>query len=169
MYLPTHLLTYLVTCLLTYLLTYLRAYLLTYLLTFLPTYLLTYLPTYLLTYLLTYVPTYLPTYLLTYLLSYLPTFLLTQSLTYLLTYLLTNNHSTETALLKVTNDIMMEINSQHAVLLVLLDLSAAFDIVDRSVFLAQTSNFIWNFWSTIRLAKVVLVSKKSCFHSRRPL
>ena len=32
------------------------------------------------------------------------------------------NHSTETALLKVTNDILMEMNSQHAVLLVLLDL-----------------------------------------------
>ena len=38
------------------------------------------------------------------------------------------NHSTKTALLKVTNDILMEMNSQRAVLLVLLDLSATFDI-----------------------------------------
>ena len=38
------------------------------------------------------------------------------------------NHSTETALLKVTNNILMEMNSQRAVLLVLPDLSAAFDI-----------------------------------------
>ena len=38
------------------------------------------------------------------------------------------NHSTKTALLKVTNDILMEMNSQHAVLLVLLDLSTAFEI-----------------------------------------
>ena len=39
--------------------------------------------------------------------------------------------------MKVTNDIMMEINCQHAVLLVLPDLSAAFDIVDRSVLLRR--------------------------------
>ena len=41
------------------------------------------------------------------------------------------NYSTETALLKVTNDILMEMNSRHAVLLVFLDLSVAFDTVDH--------------------------------------
>ena len=38
-------------------------------------------------------------------------------------------HSTETALLKVKNDILMSMDEQHVTLLVLLDLSAAFDTI----------------------------------------
>ena len=38
-------------------------------------------------------------------------------------------HSTETALLKVKNDILMSMDKQHVTLLVLLDLSAAFDTI----------------------------------------
>ena len=50
------------------------------------------------------------------------------------------NHSTETALLKVKNDILMNMNDQHVTLLVLLDLSAAFDTVHHDILIARLKN-----------------------------
>ena len=51
-------------------------------------------------------------------------------------------HSTETALLRVKNDILMNMDKQHVTLLVLPDLSAAFDTVDHTVLLRRmNSNF----------------------------
>ena len=52
----------------------------------------------------------------------------------------TANHSTETALLKVTNDILLSLDERKCVLLVLLDISAAFDTIDHNVFLARLTN-----------------------------
>ena len=43
------------------------------------------------------------------------------------------NFSTETLLLKVKNDLLMNMNKQHVTLLVLLDLSAAFDTIDHKM------------------------------------
>ena len=43
--------------------------------------------------------------------------------------------STETALLKVQNDILMSMDNKQVTLLVLLDLSAAFDIVEHCILL----------------------------------
>ena len=47
------------------------------------------------------------------------------------------NHSTETALLRVKNDILMNMNKGHVTLLVFLDSSAAFDTVDHSSLLTS--------------------------------
>ena len=46
-------------------------------------------------------------------------------------------HSTETLLLKFKNDILLNMNKQHVTLVVLLDLSAAFDTVDHMILLRR--------------------------------
>ena len=51
-------------------------------------------------------------------------------------------HSTETALVRVANDILLNMNSQRVTLLVLFDLSAAFDTVDHAILLNRlTTDF----------------------------
>ena len=52
------------------------------------------------------------------------------------------NHSMETALVKVTNDIVMKMNSQQMTLLVILDLSAAFDTVNHNILLTRLNEEI---------------------------
>ena len=49
-------------------------------------------------------------------------------------------YSTETALLRVMNDILLKMNSQQVTLLVLLDLSAAFDAVNHEVLLDRVQS-----------------------------
>ena len=46
------------------------------------------------------------------------------------------NHSTETALMRIQNDILMTPGNKRGVLLFLLDLTAAFDTVDHTLLLA---------------------------------
>jgi hypothetical protein len=51
-------------------------------------------------------------------------------------------HSTESALIKVKNDIMFSLDANRAVLLVLLDLSAAFDTIDHNILITRLSERI---------------------------
>ena len=51
-------------------------------------------------------------------------------------------HSTETALLRVHNDVFANMDNRSATVLVLLDLSAAFDTIHHSVLFDRMENII---------------------------
>jgi len=54
-----------------------------------------------------------------------------------------SGHSTETALLRLKNDMLMTINGMKAVILVLLDLSAAFDTIDHEIMNSRLERLLW--------------------------
>ena len=54
------------------------------------------------------------------------------------------NHSTKTALLRVRNDLLCILDERKAAILVLLDLSAAFDTIDLTSMLNWPQRPVWN-------------------------
>ncbi len=73
-------------------------------------------------------------------------------------------HSTETALIRVHNDILCAIDNRQAVVLILLDLSAAFDTVDHSVLLTRLSSRFGICGSALAWIKSYLSNRKQCVH-----
>ena len=71
-------------------------------------------------------------------------------------------HSTETALLRVHNDILSAVDKGNGVGLILLDLSAAFDTVDHTIFLTFLEDCIGLKGSPLSLLRSYLTNRKQC-------
>ena len=70
-------------------------------------------------------------------------------------------HRTETALLKVTNDILLKMNSQEVTLLVTLDLRSAFDTVNHQILLRRLQNEFGNHGKVLDLAQIIPAQQRS--------
>ena len=71
-------------------------------------------------------------------------------------------HSTETALLRVQNDILTSIDQKRGAFLILLDLSAAFDTVDHDLLLSFLENNIGLTGSVLSLFQTYLSGRPQC-------
>ena len=71
-------------------------------------------------------------------------------------------HSTETALLRVQNDILKAVDGKKAVFLVLLDLSAAFDTVDHAILLSFLNNYVGLSGSVLHMLESYLQGRTQC-------
>ena len=63
--------------------------------------------------------------------------------------------STETALLYIQNDILNSIDQHNIVLLVLLNLNAAFDTIDHELLINRLSSRLGLSWLCLRLVSIV--------------
>ena len=71
-------------------------------------------------------------------------------------------HSTETALLRVQNDILSTMDEKKGVFLILLDLSTAFDTVDHHLLLSFLENHVGLRGSVPKLLRMYLTDRSQC-------
>ncbi len=73
----------------------------------------------------------------------------------------------ETALIKIINDIRFNSDSGKISVLVLLDLSAAFDTVDHNILLERLENWGRAFWDGTQMVQVILRRERLFCEYRR--
>ncbi|XP_073328899.1 uncharacterized protein [Pagrus major] len=73
-------------------------------------------------------------------------------------------HSTETALLKITNDLLLSSDSGHLSILILLDLTAAFDTINHSILLSRLQTFLNITGSALSWLKSYLSDRQQFIH-----
>ena len=74
----------------------------------------------------------------------------------------------QTALIRVHNDIAMAMDQHNSVILVLLDLSAAFDTVDHGILLSRVSN-LFGITAGPALQAICLCERKDCWRPGKTL
>ena len=85
------------------------------------------------------------------------------------------HHNTETALIKITNDLLLSADNKKVSVLVLLDLSAAFDTIDHKILLARlqkTFGFrgtVLNWFKSYLSNRLQCVKIKNIFSNDKPL
>uniref|UniRef100_A0A8C6V627 Reverse transcriptase domain-containing protein n=1 Tax=Neogobius melanostomus TaxID=47308 RepID=A0A8C6V627_9GOBI len=73
-----------------------------------------------------------------------------------------SGHSTETALLRVFNDIFISTDAGHSTVLVLLDLTAAFDTVDHEILLSRLEHWVGIRGSALHWFRSYLADRHFC-------
>ncbi len=73
-------------------------------------------------------------------------------------------HSTETALLRVSNDLLLAVDSGNSAVLVLLDLTVAFDMVSHSILLSRLEKCVGSKGIALKCFQSYLTHKSFSVH-----